>query len=124
MDMHTKVMMLGVIRENCIEAETDFVKKIKELDDQKHQEFERFKKKVGELVKDIPEDEFASFATACLGTMSDNLNALMIASYVSEHENMSQNRKNEFLLMAMVSSGALDANEVGRALFPDDKSFR
>lgn len=124
MDMHTKVMMLGVIRENCIEAEADFVKKIKELDDQKHQEFEKFRKKVAESVKDIPEGEFASFATACLGTMSDELNSLMIAGYVSEHENMSQIRKNEFLLMAMVSSGALDANEVGRALFPDDKSFR
>ena len=124
MNLHTKAMMFGIVRSNAIKVESDFVKKIKELDDQKHQEFEKFRKKVGELVKDIPEDEFASFATACLGTMSDNLNAFMIASYVSEHENMSQNRKNEFLLMAMVSSGALDANEVGRALFPDDKSFR
>lgn len=120
MDMHTKAMMLGVIRENVIEAETDFIKKIKELDDQKHLEFERFKKKVGGLVKDIPEEDFASFATACLGTMSDNLNAMMIASYVSEHDNMSQIRKNEFLIMVMVSSGALDANEVGKALFPNE----
>lgn len=124
MDLHTKAMMLGVIRQSCIEAEEEFAKKLEELENQKHLEFERFKKKVSELVKDIPEEDFGKFATACLGTMSDNLNAMMIASYVSEHENMSQTRKNEFLLMAMVLSGELDANEVGKALFPDDKSFR
>ena len=119
MDMHTKAIVLGVIRKNVIEAETDFINKAKELDNQKHLEFERFKEKVGGLVKDIPEDEFASFATACLGIMSDNLNALMIASYVSEHENMSQVRKNEFLLMAMVSSGMIDADELAKKMFPD-----
>ncbi len=119
MDMHTKAMMLGIVRGNVIKAEADFIKKVKELNDQKHLEFERFKEKVGGLVKDIPEDEFASFATACLGIMSDNLNALMIASYVSEHENMSQVRKNEFLLMAMVSSGMIDADELAKKMFPD-----
>ena len=117
--MHTKAMMLGIIRENVIKAEVDFIKKNKELDDQKHQEFEKFRKKVAESVKDIPEDEFASFATACLGTMSDELNSLMIAGYVSEHENTSKARKNEFLLMAMVSSGIIDANELAKKMFPD-----
>lgn len=119
MDLHTKAMMLGIIRENVINAEVDFIKKNKELDEQKHLEFEKFRKKVAESVKDIPEDEFASFATACLGTMSDELNSLMIAGYVSEHENMSQVRKNEFLLMAMVSSGIIDANELAKKMFPD-----
>ena len=119
MNLHTKAMMLGIIRGNVIKAEEDFIKKNKELDDQKHQEFEKFRKKVAESVKDIPEDEFASFATACLGTMSDELNSLMIAGYVSEHENMSQTRKNEFLLMAMVSSGIIDAEELAKKMFPD-----
>ena len=82
-------------------------------------EFEKFSKKVAESVKDISEDEFASFATACLGTMSNELNSLMIAGYVSEHENMSQSRKNEFLLMAMVSSGIIDAEELAKKMFPD-----
>lgn len=119
MDLHTKAMMLGIIRENVIKAEADFIKKNKELDKQKHLEFEKFRKKVAESVKDIPEDEFASFATACLGTMSNELNSLMIAGYVSEHENMSQTRKNEFLLMAMVSSGIIDADELAKKIFPD-----
>lgn len=119
MDLHTKAMMLGLVRDNVIKAEADFIKKNKELDKQKHLEFEKFRKKVGELVKDIPEDEFASFATACLGTMSDELNSLMIAGYVSEHKNMSQTRKNEFLLMAMVSSGMIDADELAKKMFPD-----
>lgn len=119
MDLHTKAMMLGIIRENVIKAKVDFIKKNKELDKQKHLEFEKFRKKVAESVKDIPEDEFASFATACLGTMSDELNSLMIAGYVSEHENMSQVRKNEFLLMAMVSSGIIDADELAKKMFPD-----
>lgn len=119
MDLHTKAIMLGIIRENVIKAEVDFIKKNKELDKQKHLEFEKFRKKVAELVKDIPEDEFASFATACLGTMSNELNSLMIAGYVSEHENMSQVRKNEFLLMAMVSSGIIDADELAKKMFPD-----
>lgn len=119
MDLHTKAMMFGIVRDNAIKAEADFIKKIKELDDQKHQEFEKFRKKVGESVKDIPEDDFASFATACLGTMSNELNSLMIASYVSKHENMSQARKNEFLLMAMVSSGIIDADELAKKMFPD-----
>ena len=119
MNLHTKAMMFGIVRDNAIKAEADFVKKIKELDDQKHQEFEKFRKKVGESVKDIPEDDFASFATACLGTMSNELNSLMIAGYVSEHENMSKARKNEFLLMAMVSSGIIDADELAKRMFPD-----
>lgn len=119
MDLHTKTMMFGIVRDNAIKAEADFIKKIKELDDQKHQEFEKFREKVGESVKDIPEDDFASFATACLGTMSNELNSLMIASYVSKHENMSQARKNEFLLMAMVSSGIIDADELAKRMFPD-----
>lgn len=119
MDLHTKAMMFGIVRDNAIKAEADFIKKIKELDDQKHQEFEKFRKKVGESVKDIPEDDFASFATACLGTMSNELNSLMITGYVSEHENMSQTRKNEFLLMAMVSSGIIDAEELAKKMFPD-----
>lgn len=119
MDLHTKAMMFGIVRDNAIKAEADFIKKIKELDDQKHQEFEKFRKKVGESVKDIPEDDFASFATACLGTMSNELNSLMITGYVSEHENMSQARKNEFLLMAMVSSGIIDADELAKKMFPD-----
>lgn len=119
MDLHTKAMMLGLVRDNAIKAEADFIKKNKELDNQKHLEFEKFRKKVAELVKDIPEDEFASFATACLGTMSNELNSLMIAGYVSEHENMSQARKNEFLLMAMVSSGIIDADELAKKMFPD-----
>ena len=119
MNLHTKAMMFGIIRDNAIKAEADFIKKIKELDDQKHQEFEKFRKKVAELVKDIPEEDFASFATACLGTMSNELNSLMIAGYVSEHENMSQTRKNEFLLMAMVSSGIIDADELAKKMFPD-----
>lgn len=120
MDLHTKAMMFGIVRDNAIKAEADFIKKNKELDDQKHQEFEKFRKKVAELVKEIPEDDFASFATACLGTMSNELNSLMIAGYVSEHENMSQTRKNEFLLMAMVSSGMIDANELAKKMFPDE----
>lgn len=120
MNLYEKAKALGVIRENVIKAESDFVKKNKELDKQKHLEFEKFRKKVAELVKDIPEDEFASFATACLGTMSDELNSLMIAGYVSEHENMSQTRKNEFLIMAMVSSGMIDANELAKKMFPDE----
>lgn len=124
MDLHTKAMMLGVIRQSCIEAEEEFTKKLEELENQKHLEFERFKKKVSELVKDIPEEDFGKFATACLGTMSNELNSLMIAGYVSEHENMSQTRKNEFLLMAMVSSGMIDADELAKKMFPDDKSFR
>lgn len=119
MDLHERAMMLGLVRDNVIKAETDFVKKIEELNKQKQLEFEKFSKKVGELVRDIPEDEFASFATTCLGTMSDTLNSLMISSYVSEHENMSQVRKNEFLLMAMVSSGMIDANELAKKMFPD-----
>lgn len=119
MDMHTKAMMFGIVRDSAIKAEAEFIKKIKELDDQKHQEFEKFRKKVGESVKEIPEDDFASFATACLGTMSNELNSLMIAGYVSEHENMSQVRKNEFLLMAMVSSGIIDADELAKKMFPD-----
>ncbi len=120
MNLYEKAKALGVIRENVIKAESDFVKKNKELDKQKHLEFEKFRKKVAELVKDIPEDEFASFATACLGTMSDELNSLMIAGYVSEHENMSQTRKNEFLIMAMVSSGMIDADELAKKMFPDE----
>lgn len=120
MNLYEKAKALGVIRENVIKAESDFVKKNKELDKQKHLEFEKFRKKVAELVNDIPEDEFASFATACLGTMSDELNSLMIAGYVSEHENMSQTRKNEFLIMAMVSSGMIDANELAKKMFPDE----
>ena len=119
MDLHTKAMMFGIVRDNAIKAEADFLKKIKELDDQKHQEFEKFRKKVGESVKEIPEDDFASFATACLGTMSNELNSLMITGYVSEHENMSQARKNEFLIMAMVSSGIIDADELAKRMFPD-----
>ena len=120
MNLYEKAKALSVIRENVIKAESDFVKKNKELDKQKHLEFEKFRKKVAELVKDIPEDEFASFATACLGTMSDELNSLMIAGYVSEHENMSQSHKNEFLLMAMVSSGMIDADELAKKMFPDE----
>lgn len=120
MNLYEKAKALGIIRENVIKAESDFVKKNKELDKQKHLEFEKFRKKVAELVKDIPEDEFASFATACLGTMSDELNSLMIAGYVSEHENMSQSHKNEFLLMAMVSSGMIDAEELAKKMFPDE----
>lgn len=120
MNLYEKAKALGVIRENVIKAESDFVKKNNELDKQKHLEFEKFRKKVAELVKDIPEDEFASFATACLGTMSDELNSLMIAGYVSEHENMSQTRKNEFLIMAMVSSGMIDADELAKKMFPDE----
>lgn len=119
MDLHEKAIMLGIVRDNVIKAEADFKKKIDELDNQKHLEFEKFRKMVGEFVKDIPEDEFASFATACLGTMSDNLNSLMIASYVSEHENMNQFRKNEFLIMSMVSSGMIDAEELAKKMFPD-----
>lgn len=119
MDLHTKAIMLGIIRDNVIKAEADFIKKNKELDKQKHLEFEKFRKKVGESVKDISEDDFASFATACLGTMSDELNSLMISSYVSEHKDMSQIRKNEFLLMAMVSSGMVDAEELAKKMFPD-----
>ena len=111
--------MFGLVRDNAIKAEVDFIKKNKELDNQKHLEFEKFRKKVAELVKDIPEDEFASFATACLGTMSNELNSLMITGYVSEHENMGQARKNEFLIMAMVSSGIIDANELVEKMFPD-----
>ena len=120
MNLYEKAKALGVIRENVIKAESDFVKKKDELDKQKHLEFEKFRKNVAELVKDIPEDEFASFATACLGTMSDELNSLMIAGYVSEHENMSQTRKNEFLIMAMVSSGMIDADELAKKMFPDE----
>lgn len=120
MDMHTKAMMVGIIRDNVVKAEADFLKKIKELDRQKHLEFEKFSKKVGESVKDIPEDEFASFATACLGTMSNELNSLMIVGYIREHENMSQARKNEFLLMAMVSSGMINADELAKKMFPDE----
>ena len=120
MNLYEKAKALGVIRGNVIKAESDFVKKNKELDKQKHLEFEKFRKNVAELVKDIPEDEFAAFATACLGTMSDELNSLMIAGYVSEHENMSQTRKNEFLIMAMVSSGMIDADELAKKMFPDE----
>lgn len=120
MDLHAKAMMFSLVRDNAIKAEVDFIKKNKELDDQKHQEFEKFRKKVAELVKEIPEDDFASFATACLGTMSNELNSLMIAGYVSEHENMSQSHKNEFLLMAMVSSGMIDAEELAKKMFPDE----
>lgn len=120
MNLHTKAMMFGIVRSNAIKVESDFVKKIKELDDQKHQEFEKFRKKVGELVKDIPEDDFASFATACLGTMSNELNSLMIAEYVSGHENMSKVRKDEFLIMAMVSSGMIDADDLAKKMFPDE----
>lgn len=120
MNLYEKAKALGIVRENVIKAEADFVKKNKELDKQKHLEFEKFRKKVAELVKDISEDEFASFATACLGTMSDELNSLMIAGYVSEHENMSQSHKNEFLLMAMVSSGMIDAEELAKKMFPDE----
>lgn len=121
MNLYEKVKALGVIRENVIKAEFDFVKKNEELNKQKHLEFEKFRKKVAELVKDIPEDEFASFVTACLGTMSNELNSLMIAGYVSEHENMSKSHKNEFLLMAMVSSGMIDANELAKKMFPDEE---
>lgn len=120
MNLYEKVKALGIVRENVIKAEADFVKKNEELNKQKHLEFEKFRKKVAELVKDIPEDEFAAFATACLGTMSDELNSLMIAGYVSEHENMSQTRKNEFLIMAMVSSGMIDADELAKKMFPDE----
>lgn len=119
MDMHTKNILWGIVRGNVVKAEADFIKKVKELNDQKHLEFEKFRKRVGESVKDIPEDDFASFATACLGTMTDELNSLMIVSYISEHENMSQVRKNEFLLMAMVSSGMIDADELAKKMFPD-----
>lgn len=119
MNLYEKAKVLGIVRENVIKAEDDFIKKNKELDKQKHLEFEKFRKKIGELVKDISEDDFASFATACLGTMSDELNSLMIASYISEHENMSQVRKNEFILMAMVSSGMIDADELAKKMFPD-----
>lgn len=120
MNLYEKAKALGIVRENVIKAESDFVKKNKELDKQKHLEFEKFRKNVAELVKDIPEDEFAAFATACLGTMSDELNSLMIAGYVSEHEDMSQTRKNEFLIMAMVSSGMIDADELAKKMFPDE----
>ena len=120
MNLYEKAKALGIVRENVIKAESDFVKKNKELDKQKRLEFEKFRKNVAELVKEIPEDEFASFATACLGTMSDELNSLMIAGYVSEHEDMSQTRKNEFLLMAMVSSGMIDADELAKKMFPDE----
>lgn len=120
MNLHTKAMMFGIVRSNAIKVESDFVKKIKELDDQKHQEFEKFRKKVGELVKDIPEEDFASFATACLGTMSNELNSLMIAEYVHGHENMSKVRKDEFLIMAMVSSGMIDADDLAKKMFPDE----
>lgn len=120
MNLYEKAKALGIVRENVIKAESDFVKKNKELDKQKHLEFEKFRKKVAELVKDIPQDEFASFATACLGTMSNELNSLMIAGYVSEHENMSQTRKNKFLIMAMVSSGMIDADELAKKMFPDE----
>ena len=120
MNLHTKAMMFGIVRSNAIKVESDFVKKIKELDDRKHQEFENFRKKVAELVKDIPEEDFASFATACLGTMSNELNSLMIAEYVSGHENMSKVRKDEFLIMAMVSSGMIDADDLARKMFPDE----
>ena len=120
MNLHTKAMMFGIVRSNAIKVESDFVKKIKELDDQKHQEFEKFRKKVGELVKDIPEEDFASFATACLGTMSNELNSLMIVEYVSGHENMSKVRKDEFLIMAMVSSGMIDADDLAKKMFPDE----
>lgn len=120
MNLYEKAKALGIVRENVIKAESDFVKKNKELDKQKHLEFEKFRKKVAELVKDIPEDEFAPFATACLGTMSNELNSLMIAGYVSEHENMSQSHKNEFLIMAMVSSGMIDAEELAKKMFPDE----
>lgn len=126
MDLHTKAIMLRTIRKDAIKAEKEFVGKIKELDNQieelnkqKHLEFETFEKKIEDLVKDIPEDDFASFATACLGTMSDNLNSLMIASYVKGHKNMSQVRKNEFLIMAMVSCGMIDADELEKKMFPD-----
>lgn len=119
MDMHTKNILWGIVRGNVVKVEADFIKKVKELNDQKHLEFEKFRKRVGESVKDIPEDDFASFATACLGTMSNELNSLMITGYVSEHENMSQVRKNEFLLMAMVSSGMIDADELAKKMFPD-----
>lgn len=120
MNLYEKAKALGAIRENVIKAESDFVKKNEELNKQKHLEFEKFRKNVAELVKDIPEDEFAAFATACLGTMSNELNSLMIAGYVSEHENMSQSHKNEFLLMAMVSSGMIDADELAKKMFPDE----
>ena len=119
MDLNTKVILLSNIRKNAIKAEDDFRKKLEELDKQKHLEFERFEKKIEDLVKDIPEEDFASFVTACLGTMSDSLNAMMIASYVKGHENMNPARKKEFLIMAALSAGALDTNEVEKALFPD-----
>lgn len=120
MNLFEKAKALGIVRENVIKAEADFVKKNEELNKQKHLEFEKFRKKVAELVKDIPEDEFASFATDCLGTMSGELNSLMIAGYVSEHENMSQSHKYEFLLKAMVSSGMIDAEELAKKMFPDE----
>lgn len=107
MNLHTKEMMFGIVRGNVIKAEADFIKKIGELDNQKHLEFEEFRKKVAESVKDIPEEDFVSFATDCalFGIMSNKLNSLMIAEYVSGHENMSKVRKNELLSMAMVLSG-------------------
>ena len=120
MNLYEKAKALGIVRENVIKAEADFVKKNEELNKQKHLEFEKFRKNVAELVKDIAEDEFAAFATACLGTMSNELNSIMIAGYVSEHENMSQSHKNEFLLMAMVSSGIIDAEELAKKMFPDE----
>lgn len=121
MDLHTKVILLNNIRENAIKAEEEFTKKLEELEKQKHLEFERFQEKIEDLVKDIPEDEFGKFATACLGTMSDNLNSLMIASYIKGHENMNSARRREFLIMAGVSAGVLDANKVAKdlGLFPD-----
>lgn len=126
MDLHKKIMMMNDIRENAIKAESEFLEKIKELEEEldkrRHSEFEKLEAQIEELVKDIPEDEFGKFATACLGTMSDNLNSLMIASYVKVHEkDMHPVRKHEFLIMSAVSAGVLDAKQVAKdmGLFPD-----
>lgn len=125
MDMHEKVMMMNDIRENAIKAESEFLGKLRELDEEmnkkRHSEFERLEAKIGDLVKDIPEDEFGKFANDCLDTMSDNLISLMIASYVKVHEEMHPVRKHEFLIMSAVSAGVLDAKEVAKemGLFPD-----
>ena len=121
MNLHEKMNIM----ENAIKAESEFLGKLRELDEEmnkkRHSEFERLEAKIEGLVKDIPEDEFGKFATDCLGTMSDNLNSLMIASYVKVHEEMHPVLKHEFLIMSAVSAGVLDAKEVAKemGLFPD-----
>ena len=119
MELHKKIMMMNDIRENAIKAESEFLEKIKKLDEEldkrRHSEFEKLEAQIEELVKDIPEDEFGKFATDCLGTMSDNLNSLMIASYVKVHEkDMHPVRKHEFLVMSAVSAGVLDAKQIAK----------